>query len=223
MGCAHESKSSLRKLRAPAHSSRTPGAARHPLGSRGLKSGCPSPAFIEAERRRMPQCGHVLPRPRPQVAAQAFRRTGRAGARRPRADQCAGNRPRPPRVPVHRHARRRQDHDRAHLREIAELRARHVGRTLRRLLDLHRRRCRPLLRLCGFDGLRGVGFARVDLAGAGAGRTLLAPGDLLRCGPTAVALLGTRRATRRAGFVHGWPVSLVSRVASVTKVQEPLY
>ena len=31
-------------------------------------------------------------------------------------------RPRAPRFPVHRHARRRQDHDRAHPREVAELR-----------------------------------------------------------------------------------------------------
>jgi DNA polymerase-3 subunit gamma/tau len=31
-------------------------------------------------------------------------------------------------LPVHRHARRGQDHHRAHLRQVAELRARHLGR-----------------------------------------------------------------------------------------------
>ena len=45
-------------------------------------------------------------------------------------------RPRAPCLPVHRHARRGQDHHRAHLRQVPELRARPVGHALRRMRGL---------------------------------------------------------------------------------------
>ena len=70
---------------------------------------------------------HVLSRPCAEVAPPAVRRAGRAGTCRARAHQRARYRAGAPRLPVHRHARGRQDHHRAHLRQVAELRARHVA------------------------------------------------------------------------------------------------
>ena len=89
---------------------------------------------------------HELSRPRPQMAAAQLRRTGRAGARPSRARQRARLRPHPPRVPVHRHARRRQDHDRAHPCQVAELRDGRVVEALRRVQRLPRHRRGPLRR-----------------------------------------------------------------------------
>ena len=53
---------------------------------------------------------------------KTFARAGRAGARRHRAHQRADARPAAPRVSADRHARRRQDDDRAHPREEPQLR-----------------------------------------------------------------------------------------------------
>ena len=63
-------------------------------------------------------------RTRPQVAPQEFRGTGRPGARRARAHQCAHAEAAAPRLSSHRDARRGQDHARAHHRQGAELRNR---------------------------------------------------------------------------------------------------
>ena len=56
------------------------------------------------------------------MAPEDIRRAGRAGARAARAGQRARQRARAPRVPVHRHARCGQDHHRAHLRQVPQLR-----------------------------------------------------------------------------------------------------
>ncbi len=63
-----------------------------------------------------------------------------------RSTQRARFRPHASRLPVHRHARRRQDDDRAHLRQVAELRARAVVEPVRRMRRLPRHRRRPLRR-----------------------------------------------------------------------------
>ena len=52
----------------------------------------------------------------------------------------------PPRVPVHRHARRRQDDDRENLRQVAELRDGRLADAVRRMQRVPRHRRRPLRR-----------------------------------------------------------------------------
>ena len=74
------------------------------------------------------------------MAATQLRGAGRAGARAPGAGQCARFRAHPPCVPVHRHARRRQDDHRAHPREVAELREGRRLQALRRVQHLPRGR-----------------------------------------------------------------------------------
>ena len=65
-------------------------------------------------------CPHdELSRAGAQVATAFLRGTRRTGARARRAGQCADARARASRLPVHRHARRGQDHHRAHPRRSA--------------------------------------------------------------------------------------------------------
>ena len=78
------------------------------------------------------------------MASPQLRRAGRPGARAPGAGQRARLGPRPPRLPVHGHARRRQDDDRAHPRALAQLRARRQLEALRRVRRLPRDRRGPL-------------------------------------------------------------------------------
>jgi hypothetical protein len=73
-------------------------------------------------------------------------------------DPCAGPEPAAPRLSVHRHARRGQDHAGAHHGQGAELRDRRQFHSLRRVQRLHRDRRRPLRRLhrtrCGLEPRR---------------------------------------------------------------------
>ena len=76
----------------------------------------------------------------------SFDDAGRAGARRPGADARARAAAAASRLPLHRHARRRQDHARAHPREVAELRDRHHAQPCGMCSRVHRDRRRPLRR-----------------------------------------------------------------------------
>src|SRR5438067_961581 len=71
------------------------------------------------------------------MATEEVLRAHGAGARAPRARQRARERPRASRVSLHRHARRRQDHHRAHPRQMPQLRDRCAGRAarLQRILE----------------------------------------------------------------------------------------
>src|SRR5690606_33766969 len=102
---------------------RTPARAAEPSGPGNLRPGAA-------------QWAHVVSRPCPQVAPPAVRRTGGPGTRGPGAVQRARFGPRASRLPVHRHPRRGQDHDRADLRQEPELREGHRCRSLRRMRDL---------------------------------------------------------------------------------------
>ena len=78
------------------------------------------------------------------MATEEVLRAHGAGARAPRARQRARERPRASRVSLHRHARRRQDHHRAHPRQMPQLRDRCAGGAVRRLCELPRDRRRTL-------------------------------------------------------------------------------
>ncbi len=80
------------------------------------------------------------------MASAHVRPARRPGPRPPRAHQRARLRPHPPRLPVHGNARRGQDHDRAHLRQVAQLREGRVVDSVRQVPGLHRHRRRPLRR-----------------------------------------------------------------------------
>ena len=95
---------------------------------------------------RRPSLRDELPGPRPQVAAPHVRRARRAGARRHGAHQRADARTPASRVSAHRHARRRQDDDRAHPRQEPQLRDRRHGDAVRRVQRVPRHRRRPLRR-----------------------------------------------------------------------------
>ena len=71
---------------------------------------------------------HELHRTGAQMAPEELLRAHRAGARAARAGECARQRARAPRVPVHRHARGGQDHHRAHPRQVPQLRDRRDAR-----------------------------------------------------------------------------------------------
>ena len=95
-----------------------------------------------------------LPGACPKVASPQFRAARRAGPRRARARQCAGRGPAPPRVPLLRHPRGRQDDARAHPRQVHQLRDRRHLEAVRRVQRLRRDRRGPVRRPAG--GGRGV-------------------------------------------------------------------
>ncbi len=83
------------------------------------------------------------------MAAAGFRQPGGAGAHRTRAAPRAGREAAAPCLPFHRHARRGQDHARAHPGEVPQLRDRHHPAAVREVLRLRGDRRRPLRRPAG--------------------------------------------------------------------------